>query len=61
MNRMEIAKELTIAFLQNQSTQIYSIDDAVHVYEKFHEAVHRSEHVKDHAWVEAEDSVRNNK
>lgn len=61
MNRREIAKELTIAFLQNQSTQIHSIDDAVHVYERFHEAVHRSEHVKDHVWVEAEDFIRNNK
>ncbi|MGH1276975.1 hypothetical protein ACQVWA_26875 [Bacillus cereus] len=61
MNRREIAKELTIAFLQNQSSQILSIDDAVHVYEKFHEAVHRTEHIKDHVWVEAEHSIRDKK
>ncbi|MGM1405165.1 hypothetical protein ACS2CM_23790 [Bacillus cereus group sp. BceL309] len=61
MDRKELAKELTVAFLQNKSDSIHSIDDAVHVYEKFHDAVHRSEHVKDHVWVEAEDFIRNNK
>lgn len=61
MDKKEIAKDLTVAFLQNTATKFYSIDDAVHAYEKFYEAVHRTHSVGDHDYVEPEDIVRNNK
>ncbi|UNP84860.1 hypothetical protein [Bacillus mycoides] len=61
MDKKEIAKDLTVAFLQNKSGSVLSIEDAVLVYEKFYEAVHRSGSVVDHEWVQTEDFVRNNK
>ncbi|MGU3372665.1 hypothetical protein [Bacillus mycoides] len=61
MDKKEIAKDLTIAFFQNKSGSIRSIDDAVLVYEKFYEAVHRSASLVDYGHVKTEDFVRNNK
>ncbi|MDA1974300.1 hypothetical protein PDL13_26880 [Bacillus cereus] len=61
MDKKEIAKDLTVAFLQHQSSRVRDIDDAVLVYEKFYEAVHRSASVVDHDYVQTKDFVRNNK
>ncbi|MBE5096685.1 MULTISPECIES: hypothetical protein [Bacillus cereus group] len=43
MDKKEIAKDLTVAFLHYQSSRVRDIDAAVNVYEKFYEAVNRSE------------------
>ncbi|MFJ8457307.1 hypothetical protein [Bacillus paramycoides] len=59
MDNKEIAKDLTVAFLQNQSRCIRDIDDAVHVYEKFYEAVNRSNSVGEFGYIEPANFVRN--
>ncbi|PHE94718.1 hypothetical protein COF76_23195 [Bacillus wiedmannii] len=61
MDKKEIAKDLTVAFLQNRATKLSSIDDAVHAYEKFYEAVHRSDSAVAHDYVQPENLVRNSK
>ncbi|MBG0964132.1 hypothetical protein [Bacillus sp. SRB1LM] len=61
MDKKEIAKDLTVAYLANKAGRIVSIEDAVHAYEKFYEAVHRSGSVVDHDWIQTEDFVRDNK
>lgn len=61
MDKREIAKDLTIAFLQNHSGHVRSIDDAVHVYEKFYDAVHRSDSLVDYDHINPKDFIRNEK
>lgn len=59
MDKKEIAKDLTIAYLQSKPGSILSIDDAVLVYEKFFEAVNRSNSVGEFSYIEPTNSVRN--
>ncbi|MEW9139406.1 hypothetical protein ACQGSH_26545 [Bacillus wiedmannii] len=61
MDKKESAKDLTIAFFQNKSGLIRSIDDAVLVYEKFYEAVHRSASVVSYKDILTEDYICNEK
>ncbi|MGG0207797.1 hypothetical protein [Bacillus mycoides] len=61
MNNKEIAKELTIAFLEKKPNHIGEIEDLVTVYEKFFEAVHRSDALASYVNIMPEDFVRNNK
>ncbi|WMY18238.1 hypothetical protein P3F89_27345 (plasmid) [Bacillus tropicus] len=59
MSRQELAKELTVAFLQSKPGSIHSIDDAVLVYEKFFEAVNRSNSVGEFGYIEPDNFIRN--
>ncbi|OJD86971.1 hypothetical protein [Bacillus anthracis] len=61
MDKRDIAKDLTIAFLEKKPQYISSAEDMVTVYEKFYEAVHRSGSLVDYDWIQSEDFVRNNK
>ncbi|MGW6194000.1 hypothetical protein ACWFRC_25835 [Bacillus cereus] len=61
MNNKEIAKELTIAFLEKKPNHIAEIEDLVTVYEKFFEAVHRSDALASYSNIMPENFVRNNK
>ncbi|SEG81623.1 hypothetical protein SAMN04487919_13149 [Bacillus sp. ok061] len=61
MDKKEIAKDLTIAFFQNKSGLIRSVDDAVLVYEKFYEAVHRSASLVSYTDILPENYIRNDK
>ncbi|MCU5519856.1 hypothetical protein OCA41_05970 [Bacillus cereus] len=55
MDRREIAKDLTVAYLQNKPGLVKSIDDAVLVYEKMYDAVNRSSSVVEYPQITPED------
>lgn len=55
MDRREIAKDLTVAYLQNKPGLVKSIDDAVLVYEKMYDAVNRSSSVVEYPRITPED------
>ncbi|PEL63246.1 hypothetical protein CN936_25740 [Bacillus cereus] len=59
MDRKELAKDLTVAYLQNKPGLVKSVDDAVLVYEKFFEAVNRSASVGTYDHINPEELVRN--
>ncbi|MEE6185526.1 hypothetical protein [Bacillus pretiosus] len=59
MDKKEIAKDLTVAFLENRAGRLVSLEDAVLAYEKFYEAVNRSESVGEFGYIEPSDFVRN--
>ncbi|HDR8494206.1 TPA: hypothetical protein QC448_005315 [Bacillus cereus] len=61
MNNKEIAKELTLAYLEKKPNYISNVEDMVTVYEKFFEAVHRSDALASYVNIMPEDFVRNNK
>ncbi|MEB9613537.1 hypothetical protein P4J23_26525 [Bacillus cereus] len=61
MDKEEIAKDLTVAFLHYQSSRVRDIDAAVNVYEKFYEAVNRSESVEEFDYIEPVNYVRDTK
>ncbi|MDT3494940.1 hypothetical protein NLU03_10895 [Bacillus toyonensis] len=55
MDKKEIAKDLTVAYLQNKPGLIKNINDAVLVYEKMYDAVNRSSSVVGYPQLTPED------
>ncbi|EJR51735.1 hypothetical protein IIO_06268 [Bacillus cereus VD115] len=55
MDKKEIAKDLTVAYLQNKPGLIRNINDAVLVYEKMYDAVNRSSSVVEYPQITPED------
>ncbi|AIY72765.1 TPA: hypothetical protein ACLQU7_005206 [Bacillus tropicus] len=58
MDKKEIAKDLTIAFLDKKPSKINSVEDLVTVYEKFYDAVHRSDSLVDYSDITTEEYIR---
>ncbi|MDC2866330.1 MULTISPECIES: hypothetical protein [unclassified Bacillus (in: firmicutes)] len=61
MDKKEIAKDLTIAYLQNKPNLVKSVDDAILIYEKMYDAINRSSSVVNYTQITPEDFIRNNK